>query len=89
MATNATKWERPYSSPGKRGKEASLREEYMCPQAYEYSNSCMFRNQEFESLMVVVITHSSSLFSYSHICQSEKNCDLLLKSVVFSLQISR
>lgn len=87
MAMNDTKWERPYSGPEKGGKEASLREEYMCPQAYEYSNSCMFRNQEFESLMIVVITHSSSLFSYSRICQSKKNCDLLLKSVVFSLQI--
>lgn len=56
MAMNDTKWERPYSGPEKGGKEASLREEYMCPQAYEYSNSCMFRNQEFESLMIVVIT---------------------------------
>jgi len=38
-------------------------EERICAQAYEYSNGWMFRNQEFESLMVVVITHSCSLFS--------------------------
>lgn len=42
----------------------------------------MFRNQEFESLMIVVITHSSSLFSYSHMSEQEKLWPVI-KSVVF------
>lgn len=65
---NDAKGERPCSGTGERGRERQGEEASMgggdsCPQAYEYSNGCMFGNQEFESLMVVVITHSSLLFS--------------------------
>lgn len=58
--------ERPCSNcgemEGRSGREAGPGEGDLYLQAYEYSNGCVFGNQEFESLMVVVITHSSSLF---------------------------
>lgn len=62
---NDAEGERPFRSAEEKGEgtEASTGGGEVCPRAYEYSNDCMCGNPEFESLMVVVITHSSLLFS--------------------------